>query len=415
MRSSAFNPPNINTLLIFVINLTLLIGCRQYQYYNEARFVHPKDEGVRFSDDATWEIFLKTTYFYPVRDFFDLGRQWGKITCKGLSAKNLDEYGEVPDSSFYTNRAIQGVDPAILARGPNRGPVPKGPFTILKIKDKGVSPGFIGEDENGHKYLIKLEDTNHPGLAGTAEIVTSRIYWALGYFVPETYLVRITGTGDERFDGKRGLASRFVPGEVLGSFKFDWVRDRREFRSLKLAAAWLNDTDRADQNTLAALEDDLITFYLLDFNGALGSYRQGIPKEPWIGCRYAWDVEKHILGFIRFFGLRFIQKPCVQGEIVQSQSLGYISTSLDPDQWRPEKPNTAFESMTEEDAIWMTRKMAQFSREQLAAIVAEAKIDKSEAERLVEILLSRREAILYKYLDRINRIFLPRMNTNGHE
>lgn len=399
MRFSAVNPPKYNTLVIILLQLTLVIGCRQYQYYNEAQFVRPDDKGVRFSDDETWEIFFKTTYFYPVRDFFDLGRQWAKIRCKGLPAKNLDENGAVPDSSFYQNRLIRGVEPGILARGANRESEPKGPFTILKIKEKGVSLGFIGEEINGHKYLIKLEDTNYPGLAGMAEIVTSRIYWALGYFVPETYLVTISGTGDERFDGKRGLASRFVPGEVLGSFKFDWVRDRREFRGLKLAAAWLNDTDRADQNTLAAVEDDLILFYLLDFNGSLGSYRQGIPKEPWIGCRYAWDVEKQIIGLFRLLTLGLIQdKPCVQGEIVESQSLGYISTSLDPDQWRPEKPNTAFDSMTEEDAVWMARKMAQFSREQLAAIVAEAKIDKAEAERLVEILLSRRQAILDKYL-----------------
>ncbi len=398
MRFSAFNPPKINTLLISIVNLTLLIGCRQYQYYNEARFVHPDDKGVRFSDDATWEIFFKTTYFYPVRDFFDWGRHSGLFICKCLPARNLDENGEVPDSSFFQNRAILGVDPALLARGPNRGPAPSGPFTILKIKDKGVSLGFIGEDENGHKYLIKLEDTNHPGLAGTAEIVTSRIYWALGYFVPETYLVTISGTGDERFDGKRGLASRFVPGEVLGSFKFDWVRDRREFRGLKLAAAWLNDTDRAGQNSLAALEDDLILFYLLDFNGSLGSYRQGIPKEPWIGCRYAWDVEKQVIGLLGLLTLGLIQdRPCVQGEIVESKSLGYLSMRVDPEQWRPEKPNTAFDSMTEDDAVWMARKMAQFSREQLAAIVAEARIDETEAERLVEILLSRREGILEKY------------------
>jgi len=398
MRFSAINPPIYHTLVIILLQLTLIIGCRQYQYYNEAQLVRPDDKGVRFSDDETWEIFLKTTYFYPVRDLFDLRRQWGVIAGKGLPAKNLDENGAVPDSCFYTNRSIRGVDPAILARGANRGPAPSGPFTILKIKEKGVSPGFLGEDENGHKYLIKLEDTNYPHLAGTAEIVTSRIYWALGYFVPETYLVTINGTGDERFDGKRALASRFVPGEVLGGFKFDWVRDRREFRSLKLAAAWLNDTDRADQNTLAALEGDLILFYLLDFNGSLGSYRQGIPKAPWIGCRYAWDVEKQIIGLFRILSLGLIRdRPCEQGEIVESSSLGYISTSLDVDQWRPEKPNTAFNSMTEEDAVWMARKMAQFSREQLEAIVAEAKLSDTEAKRLVEILLSRREAILEKY------------------
>jgi len=216
--------------------------------------------------------------------------------------------------------------------------------------------------------------------------------------VPETYLITVSGTGDDRFDGKRALASRFVPGEVLGSFKFDWVRDRREFRGLKLAAAWLNDTDRAGQNTLAAVEDDLVTFYLLDFNGSLGSYRGGIPKESWIGCRYAWDVEKQVIGLFSLLTLGLIQdKPCVRGEIVESLSLGYISTSLDPDQWRPEKPNTAFDSMTEDDAVWMAGKMAQFSREQLAAIVAEAKIDETEAKRLLEVLLSRRRAVLGKY------------------
>ena len=121
MRSSAFNPPIYRALVITLIQLTLVIGCSQYQYYNEARFVRPDDKGVRFSDDETWEIFLKTTYFYPVRDFFDPTRQWGKITGKGLSAKNLDENGAVPDSSFYTNRTIRGVAPAILAQGPNRG------------------------------------------------------------------------------------------------------------------------------------------------------------------------------------------------------------------------------------------------------------------------------------------------------
>ena len=96
-----------------------------------------------------------------------MGRQRGKVNCKCLLAKNLDENGDVPDSSFYTNRVILGFDPAILAQGANRGPSPSGPFLILKIKEKGVSPGFIGEEKNGRKYLIKLEDTNHPGLEGT--------------------------------------------------------------------------------------------------------------------------------------------------------------------------------------------------------------------------------------------------------
>jgi len=54
--------------------------------------------------------------------------------------------------------------------------------------------------------------------------------------------------------------------------------------------------------------------------------------------------------------------------------------------------------MDAEDGWWMAGKIAQFSREQLQAIVNEADMSQEESENLLGILWSRREVILERYL-----------------
>lgn len=352
--------------------------------------------GIRFSQDETWQIFLKTTYFYPVRDWFDGELQMARLCGKSLPAKDINEDGGVNDSSFYTNRDLEEMDLGEIARGGNTGPEPAGPYAIVKIKESGGSEGFIGTDVHGHKYLIKLDDREYPGLASGAEIIASRVYWALGYNVPETYLITVTGTGNENFDGRRGIASRYVPGKVLGIYKYDWVKDRREYRGLKLAAAWLNDVDRSDNNNLGAASEGMIRFYILDFNGALGSW-QGRPKEDWQGCRYRWDVERQMRGAVSL-GL-WREEECRGGYDYENHKYIYDSClCFNPGRWRAEKPNSAFERMEAEDGRWMAEKIAQFSLEQLQAIVNEADMSQEESKILLGILWARREAILERYL-----------------
>ncbi len=396
--------PKTNNLLIHKLLPLLLAvtsltgGCRQYQYYNHARFVHADSEHLRFSQDETWQIFFKTTFFYPVRDCFSPDQINSAIFGKELQAKNLTKSHQVPDSSFYTNRNLTELTAEIIAQGPNRGPPPQGPFTILKIKDSGGSRGFLGEDSLGQKFLIKLDSPDYPELGSSASIVASKIYWALGYNVPETYLITITGTGDSRFDGQRAIASKFISGDIKGIYKFDWVSDRREFRAMKLAAAWLNDLDRSDNNNLAAHQDDLIKFYILDFNASLGSW-QGVPKQPWQGCQYRWDTAKQFADVLSLLTLGLWQPtPCAQSYPAEPKSLGYLSLEFDPDRWYSEKPNTAFDKMTSKDASWMAGRIAQFTPEQLTAIVDQAKpTDPNTAEKLLEALLKRRKIITQRF------------------
>jgi hypothetical protein len=57
--------------------------------------------------------------------------------------------GEVPDSSWYTNRDLHRMTRAELQRGSRTsdGPVP--PFTVVAAKTEGVSPGFRMHDGHG--------------------------------------------------------------------------------------------------------------------------------------------------------------------------------------------------------------------------------------------------------------------------
>lgn len=350
-----------------------LTGCARLRYQNSAPFI---EQGVRASRDEVEMVMFKASILVPARDILTLDPLWRAVF--GSQAWNLDGEG-VPDSSFYTNRLPAELTPARVARGPCTMPPPRPPFRIKKIKAGGGGTlGFVGTDAQGRKFLFKLDRAEYPELGSTAAIVGSRILWALGYNVPPVFLVEVVGTGDERFDGKRATAALFLD-DAIGHFHFDWFRYRRELRGLRLASAWINDTDRIGSNTLVVEDDGRATYYLIDFNSCLGSW-QGRPKEPWRGYQHAWEL---------------LPLPPSPPPSVLSPALGRLAGEFDPLRWRPQAPNNAFNHMTADDAAWMVERIENLERPHLEAIVAEADLTCSaDAERLVEVLLQRRRAIL---------------------
>jgi len=68
-------------------------------------------------------------------------------------AENVNTLGEVPDSSWFTNRMSQRVMTIEeLVRGPNQldGPDPSETWVIIDVKSEGITPGFTirdGKDE----------------------------------------------------------------------------------------------------------------------------------------------------------------------------------------------------------------------------------------------------------------------------
>lgn len=363
------------------------VGCADMRYDNTADVF---DRPFVASNDAVWLIWLKSSYFYPVRDY--VGLTWAGRLLLGDKAWDVDSEGGVADGPFFVNREIESISPDQAGVGAAVGPPPIGPWRIKHRKHKGRTPGFIGEDADGRTFLVKLDDPEFPELGTSAEIIGSRIAWLMGYRVPAIHLVTLDGTGDPDLDGRRATASLFVPGDVLGEFKFDHYRMRREIRALRLVSAWLNDTDRGDNNALVSVQDGRAMCYLIDFNSCLGSWN-GRPKEPWRGWRHEWDVEYQILGL---FTLGILPDLPTDTE-VRSPAIGRFDllTHADARRWRSECANTAFDRVTDADADWIARRMAAVSRAQLESIVGAAQYSRVEdARAALQMLIERRRRVL---------------------
>ena len=71
-----------------------------------------------------------------------------RVAERRRRAQNLNTVDEVPDSSWFTNRAgHRPLTPEDVASGPDTsdGPAP-GTWTITSSKSDGVTPGFTVKD-----------------------------------------------------------------------------------------------------------------------------------------------------------------------------------------------------------------------------------------------------------------------------
>lgn len=368
----------------------LAAGCAKQRYRNTAAWI---DRFIPYNREGPVLELVKCCVLYPLRDMLVLEPLW-----RGLDPEAWDVVdGQVPDGSFYTNRTPEELTPARVARGAAVDPPPQPPLRVLKVVTHSGSLSFTGQDARGDTYQFKPDVEGYPELGSGAEIVASRIFWALGYHVPPSYLVTLSGTGDQRFDGKRGVASRHVPN-VLGHFQFDWFRHRRELRALRIAAAWVNDTDRVSTNTLVSVEPDgRARFYLYDFNSALGSW-QGRPKAPWRGHKHAGDVFWLVAGGLSLGVLH--PEPDPQAPIVSPAVGRFSADRFHPLTWAPQVQNGAFDCMTRGDMAWMVEKIRRLEREHIEAIVAEAGYSRPEDAAYIVETLMRRRAVILDLLDK---------------
>jgi hypothetical protein len=346
-------------------------GCTRLRYENTV--VQP-GRAVRATQEGVHAQAAKAILWYPARDILSVEPL--RRALFGSPAWNAD--GEdVADSWLYTNRTPADLEPLRVAAGPCTVRPPEPPFSIEKLKTGGATRGFIGRDALGREFIFKLDHAEWPELGTSAEIIGARIMWALGYHVPQVFLVQVEGTGHAEFDGRRATAALFIEG-VIGHFNFDWYRFRREMRALRLASAWIDDRDRVSTNTLVAVQDGEAVGYLIDFNSCLGSW-QGRPKNS-RGGRAAEPRAR------------------VDGRTTDDivlRAVGRFCTDFAPLDWKPKFPNTAFDRMSPADMAWMVEKIRALDRRQLEAIVAAARLSHVEdAKYIVDTLMARRARIL---------------------
>ena len=354
-----------------------------------------------------------------------------------IPAKAVLPNGEVPDSPWYVNRhAKRRMTRSELQRGPGNSTPPSatGSWTIVSAKTEGITPGFIIVDSAGNKFLLKFDPYDFPELASAADVVSSKFYHALGYYVPENYIVNfyenqlVLKQGDEKGltpkklqkalgrlrkgeDGRiRAMASKFLDGEPVGPFLFYGRRaddpndripheHRRELRGLYLFNTWLNHTDSKSGNSLDTVVTEggarYVRHHLIDFGATLGSATHEA-KSPRQGHEYLIEFKPSLLQLVT---LGAHVPKWARAHYSKLPSVGaFEAEAFDPEKWRPSYPNPAFENRLPEDLSWASSKIAAFTDADIAAIVETGQYsDPEAAEWITRNLILRRDKILARY------------------
>ena len=95
----------------------------------------------------------------------------------------------------------------------------EGRWTVIGAKNDGVSPGFTIRDAAGQMWFLKFDPPGYRAMATETEVVVTKLFWALGYSVPEVYLTslrpdRLTISDTAQITPPNGQARRFKRSDV---------------------------------------------------------------------------------------------------------------------------------------------------------------------------------------------------------
>jgi hypothetical protein len=382
----------------------------------------------------------------PVTRVTDLPRIARMVTGNRGESYNVDENDQVrlPSTWWQPRLGFRSVTVEQMLAGPGtgKGPAP-GRWKLTSAKTQGITPGFNMKDSNGDKFVIKFDPPSNPELGSTTDVIGAYLFWAAGYNVPDnavayfhpdsldideeaTYkdalgrerpfkrdlldemLKRAARLPDGRF---RVLASRYLKGKPLGPFKYQGRRGddpedliphelRRELRGLWVLCAWVNHADSRGPNSLDMWVEDggrsFVRHYLIDFASILGSSAIG-PRSPVTGTEYYVDYGV-ISRQLATAGLApFDWEDTVDPNL---KSVGMVeSKEFDPEGWRPDYPNPAFDERTERDMRWGAKILAGFTDDHIRAAVAAAKYSDPRASAYVtRVLIERRDKLVARWL-----------------
>jgi hypothetical protein len=390
-----------------------------------------------------------------LNDYYDLlENSYGKrgqhgTTQKGIPAGDVNTLGEPLDGAWYTHRHYwdpMTIEQLQLGAGGKNPPSESGQWTIVSAKSEGITPGFVIKDSKGDHYYVKFDPISNPEMATGAEMIVARIFYALGYHVPDYYLIHFTpeklilgkdvkfhdSQGRERTmveqdlnkllkkvpraaDGQyRGIVSTQIPGKPVGPYKYFGTRGddpndvvphehRRELRGLYVFAEWLAHNDSRAINSLDTLvEEDGVTsvrHYLMDFGATLGS-ASTMEKTARAGGEYYLDLSPAPKE-IATFGLAVPRWQRAHYPNIPSVG-GFDYVAFQPDNWKPDYPNQAFRNRLPDDEFWAAKQLMAFSDEQIRGIVKVAQYSDPRAEDYIaKALIARRDKIGQCYFAKV--------------
>ena len=375
-------------------------------------------------------------------------------------ALNINTVDEVPDSSWFTNRA--GARPLTaedVRRGPDTTSGPAaGPWTVVSGKSDGVTPGFTIRDRANVTWFIKFDPESNPEMATGAEMVATKLFWALGFHVPENHLAVLRRdnlvvsetatirdiTGKKRKlteddvdqlltrgarnddDTFRVIASKALAGQPVGPYRYYGTRPddpndihphehHRELRGLRVFSAWLNHDDSRSINSLDTIVErdgrKVLWHHLIDFGSTLGSASLYAQK-PRAGNEYIWEARPTVITALT---LGLYVRPWIRVDYPDIKSLGNIEASFfQPEAWKPEYPNPAFLNAQPDDLFWAARKTMAISDEAIHAAVECAQYsDPAATSYLADVIIARRDKIGLTWLNVVNPLVDFQLSPSG--
>jgi hypothetical protein len=358
-----------------------------------------------------------------------------RVATESLAVNTL---GEVPDSSWFTNRDTSAFPLEQVKKGGRVDGGPEPPYTVVAAKTEGVSTGFRLRDARGRLFFVKADPPSNPEMATAADVMGALFLYAAGYNVPENYILvgrredfhlskdaKIQGVSGknrplsetelrqifDRIPREEGgsirlMASLSIPPKIVGPFRYAGVRSddpndlvpherRRDLRGLAVLFAWLNHTDAKGDNSLDSVEgtgeNARFVHHLLDFGDCFGS-DSDIEKDPRHGQEYIVLPVKWSRMYT--LGLHPDDWETVHYPHEMKAVGNFTAADFDPLTWKANYPNPAFVEMTPLDGYWGAKHVMAFRDEQIRAIIEEGHFqDPKVVDYITQVLESRRDAI----------------------
>jgi hypothetical protein len=432
---------SIHVLLLFCLSAALLHGQRFFP--DDPLEVTPKPRPVKDLKNRK----LSDYYDLFSNQFATLGEPQPEVGPK-IRAQGVSTLGEPMEGPWWEKRHYyRRMSIEELKQGPGRGTVPdmSKKWTVVSAKNEGITPGFVIIDGNKRRFFIKFDPITNPEMATSADAIVSRLFYAMGYHVPENHVVYFSPDqleigGDVEIsdklgrprkmtdrdvteillkvpkteDGKyRATASLALPGKPIGPPRYYGTRTddpndivphehRRDLRGLHVIDAWVNHDDSRAINNLDIVTEEggipHVKHYQLDFGSTLGSGTQQ-PNSPRSGAYFfTWKESAKQL-----FTLGAVPPYWAFADYPDYPSLGRFEWKVfDPEKWVPEYPNAAFRNRLPDDEFWGAKLVTAFTDEEIKAIVSTGQLTNKAAEEwLVECLIQRRNKIGKAYFPKV--------------
>ena len=319
-------------------------------------------------------------------------------------------------------------------------------------------------DSKGQLYLLRFDPLGYEGLATGAEMVTSRLFYALGYHVPENYIVKfergqlvanaegqaVSSSGRPR--ALVGDRHRPVPatsaGRDLARPTAQWQRGyprdagrcsghfrsgargattpmtlvphehRRDLRGLSVFEAWVNNASARAVGTQDILTTvggvTRIRHYLIDFTRSLGSGVQGGPKLPWEGNEPVLPKLSAIGRNIA--GMGIATPAWMKAKYPDLREVGaFEANTFDPAEWTTNQSIAPFANRLPDDAYWAAKQVMAFSDDDIRAIVQTGQYSKEAEDWITAALIERRNRIGRTFFAGVLPLDRFRVTANGLE